>query len=308
MAKIKKERLEIWVNHSRCDAGWILFHLTPNTDNPREHIYTQIDGGVVLRKHKERYTQSVIEATTEALKAIPEDLRSKRLLVMSPIVGVIGNERDEDDWGYAEYAEMKRIISNLGLKPEFCYTDKDSEQMVDFKKAIRIKAEMMREDNADFMPDYVAFTDGSCNNLSPYGEGGAAYVVVEAGDRIVAQNSKGFIGTSNNRMELLAIISAVNWLPDGASMLVKTDSKYCIMMLDHEDCPYKINKNEDLVRKYYRIKETKGRIEFEWVKGHSGVEFNEMADSLADSRREEMRLAHNIPEYNKYNSPKCRKC
>lgn len=162
-------------------------------------------------------------------------------------------------------------------------------------------------ENENMIFDYIAYTDGSCNNLSPYGEGGAAYVVIDNNKCIIIQNSKGFIGTTNNRMELLAIISAVNWLPAGASMLIKTDSQYCIDMLKKDRCPVKINKNEDLVRKFYRLKEGKGRIGFEWVKGHSGIEFNEMADSLADSRREEMRLAHNIPEYNKNNSPKCRK-
>lgn len=169
-----------------------------------------------------------------------------------------------------------------------------------------IKSEFERIYPISFTPDYIAYTDGSCNNFSPYGEGGAAYVIINSQNSIITQNSKGFIGTSNNRMELLAIISAVNWLPDGASLLIRTDSQYCITMLDRNKCPAVIRKNGDLISKYYRIRERKGEIRYEWVKGHSGVAFNEMADSLADSRREEMRLAHNIPCFGYHNSPKRR--
>ena len=306
MAKPVKEKWEIWINHTRCDAGWVLWHRVPSKEDSTQPDYIQTAIGVVLRKHKTRYTQSVIEATTRAIEAIPENLHRLPVSIISPISNVIENEREEGDWGYDEHICLREALSKRRIKPSYRFIDKDHEAMVEFKKIITEKAMEMRELNPEFIPDYTAFTDGSCNNLSPYREGGAAYVVVKDGV-IVTQNSKGFVGTSNNRMELLAVISAVNWLPDGASMLIKTDSRYCITMLDHDKCPSKINKNEDLIRKYYRLRENKGQIGFEWVKGHSGVEFNELADSLADSRREEMRVAHNIPEYNKYNSPKCRR-
>ena len=35
------------------------------------------------------------------------------------------------------------------------------------------------EKSDSFIPDYIAYTDGSCNNLSPYGEGGAAYIILD---------------------------------------------------------------------------------------------------------------------------------
>ena len=56
---------------------------------------------------------------------------------------------------------------------------------------------------------YEAYTDGSCDNLSPYGEGGSAYIILKDGI-IIKESKKGFVGTTNNRMEMLAIISAVN--------------------------------------------------------------------------------------------------
>lgn len=92
----------------------------------------------------------------------------------------------------------------------------------------------------NYLTDYVAYTDGSCNNLSPYGEGGAAYIILDHNKNIIIQKSKGFIGTTNNRMEMLAIISVVNWIPDGASVEICTDSQYCIDMLSKPKCPKKI--------------------------------------------------------------------
>lgn len=159
--------------------------------------------------------------------------------------------------------------------------------------------------DSGFITDYIAYTDGSCNNLSPYGEGGAAYIILDRHDNIIVQNSKGFVGTTNNRMEMLAIISVINWLPNGTSVEIRTDSQYCIDMLSCPKCPKKIKKNSDLVEKFYRIKERKGKVIFTWVKGHNGTEYNELADALAESRTEEMRTLHNIPIYNYQNSPKC---
>lgn len=74
---------------------------------------------------------------------------------------------------------------------------------------------------------YEAYTDGSCDNLSPYGEGGSAYIILKDGI-IIKESKKGFVGTTNNRMEMLAIISAVKSVPKGATLTVYTDSQYCI--------------------------------------------------------------------------------
>lgn len=75
---------------------------------------------------------------------------------------------------------------------------------------------------------YEAYTDGSCDNISPYGEGGSAYIILKDGV-IIKESKKGFVGTTNNRMEMLAIISAVKSVPKGATLTVYTDSQYCIV-------------------------------------------------------------------------------
>ncbi len=56
---------------------------------------------------------------------------------------------------------------------------------------------------------YVCYTDGSCDNISEEHAGGAAYIILKNG-KIIKEKNHGQLHTTNNRMELLAIISAVN--------------------------------------------------------------------------------------------------
>lgn len=155
------------------------------------------------------------------------------------------------------------------------------------------------------MTDYIAYTDGSCNNLSPYGEGGAAYILLK--DGIEAKRaSKGFMNTTNNRCEMMAIISAVNSVAIGGSITVYTDSQYCIGAFSPDNVVTHKTKNADLIAKYREISRGK-TVVFNWVKGHAGNQYNELVDQLADARTEEMRVAHGIPVYNRFTSPKCNK-
>lgn len=155
------------------------------------------------------------------------------------------------------------------------------------------------------MADYIAYTDGSCNNLSPHGEGGAAYIILKDGVEI-KRASKGFMGTTNNRCEMMAIISAVNSVEPGSAITIHTDSQYCIGAFASDNRITHKTKNPDLIAKYRDVAQSK-EVRFIWVKGHAGNEYNELVDQLADARTEEMRLSHNIPVYNRFTSPKCNK-
>lgn len=152
---------------------------------------------------------------------------------------------------------------------------------------------------------FVAYTDGSCNNLSPHGEGGAAYVILSNGVE-VKRASKGFMHTTNNRCEMLAIISAVNSVPPGSSIVIHTDSQYCIGVFNPGYTIKPATKNADLITMYRKIAETRA-VKFVWVKGHDGNHYNELVDQLADACTEELRVAHGIPVYNRFTSPKCNK-
>lgn len=142
----------------------------------------------------------------------------------------------------------------------------------------RIKAEKKAKRWEAFLNRaYHVYTDGSCDNVR-IKVGGSGYVILKDGEVIKTKN-KGFYPTTNNRMELLAIVSALNSLPDGSEVIVFTDSQYCIKVLDG----YMHEKNQDLINLYLKISKSLKRIVFMWVKGHNGNKYNEMADELAFS-------------------------
>ena len=140
------------------------------------------------------------------------------------------------------------------------------------------------------MSKFIAYTDGSCDNLSLRRPGGAAYVILDENGQLFKKASKGFLGTTNNRMELLAIVSVVNSLPANSEVTIYTDSRYCIMALNSK----KPKKNIDLIRLFHEICDFRITVAFEWVKGHNGVFYNEMCDQMANS--EYPKIAWNIKE------------
>lgn len=196
-----------------------------------------------------------------------------------------------DDWSNELWAEMEKThwLKNNGESP------KDWKAMVNSRNAIVMKRfgktksdikkgakekTIINEIDEEF-PDnglhYVAYTDGSCDNLSKERAGGSAYVILKDGE-IAKMKNHGQLNTSNNRMELLAIISAVNACPDGAFIDIYTDSQYCILVLSKS---YKPKKNPDLYELYKKCVAHVGGVRFHWVKGHDGNTYNELADQLA---------------------------
>ena len=146
---------------------------------------------------------------------------------------------------------------------------------------------MKKEDNK-----YTAYTDGSCDNLSPYGEGGAAYIIMKDG-WVIKENQKGFVGTTNNRMEMLAIISAINSLPRGSEITIYTDSQYAITAFTNVK---RAKKNLDLINLYHHCAANLKSVEFVWVKGHNGDKYNELVDSMANSAYREMIERYKLPK------------
>ena len=120
------------------------------------------------------------------------------------------------------------------------------------------------------------YTDGSC--LSNPGPGGWGFVVVYP-DTYVIIDSGGDPSTTNNKMELTAIIEALKYIDNDKKneYTIFSDSMYCINCATGK---WKRNKNLDLWKKYDT--EIKGKnIKFEWVKAHNGNKYNEMVDKIA---------------------------
>lgn len=199
--------------------------------------------------------------------------------------------RGWDDWSNELWAEMEKThwLKNNGESPKDWKAMVNSRNAIvmkrfgktksDIKKGAREKT-IINEIDEEF-PDnglhYVAYTDGSCYNLSKERAGGSAYVILKDGE-IAKMKNHGQLNTSNNRMELLAIISAVNACPDGAFIDIYTDSQYCILVLSKS---YKPKKNPDLYELYKKCVAHVGGVRFHWAKGHDGNTYNELADQLA---------------------------
>ncbi|MFY0311998.1 ribonuclease HI [Leisingera sp. D0M16] len=141
------------------------------------------------------------------------------------------------------------------------------------------------------MPDLFAYTDGACSgNPGPGGWG----VLLRAmdGDTIVKEKelSGGEAETTNNRMELLAAINALESLARPSTITVVTDSAYVKNGVTGWIHSWKKNgwktsskkpvKNVEL---WQRLDEAQRRhkVTWEWVKGHAGHPENERADELA---------------------------
>ena len=129
------------------------------------------------------------------------------------------------------------------------------------------------------------FTDGSAKN-NP-GRGGYG-IVMRYGDK-EKEYSEGFRRTTNNRMELLAVIKGLEKLKRyDIPVIVYSDSKYVIdsitkgWVFNWVKTGFRGKKNEDLWRRYLDL-HSKFDIEYSWVKGHAGHPENERCDALATS-------------------------
>jgi ribonuclease HI len=138
------------------------------------------------------------------------------------------------------------------------------------------------------------YTDGS--SLGNPGPGGYGIVLKHKGKRKTA--SQGFRKTTNNRMELLAVIEALKLLNDAARTMevhLYSDSKYVLdaiskgWVFNWVKKGFKGKKNEDLWRRFLNIY-PRFTIKLHWVKGHSGVPENEVCDKLAKEAAESKNL------------------
>ncbi len=137
------------------------------------------------------------------------------------------------------------------------------------------------------------YTDGAARgNPGPGGYG----VLLMAGKHR-KEISEGFRNTTNNRMELLAVIVGLEALKNkGSIVTIYTDSKYVAdavnkgWVFDWEKKGFKKKKNPDLWKRFLKIY-PKHNISFKWVEGHAGIPGNERCDQLAVEASHKERLS-----------------
>jgi len=141
------------------------------------------------------------------------------------------------------------------------------------------------------MADLYAYTDGACSgNPGPGGWG--AVLIARDGDTIVKERELkgGEAHTTNNQMELLAAINALETLSGPSTLTVVTDSSYVKDGITKWIFGWKAKgwktagkkpvKNEDLWKRLDAATQ-RHNVTWEWVKGHAGHPENEKADELA---------------------------
>lgn len=129
------------------------------------------------------------------------------------------------------------------------------------------------------------YTDGS--SLGNPGPGGYGIHMEWAGQQYQKSFSQGFEITTNNRMELMAVIVGLELLQKHPmEVVVYSDSKYVVDAVEKkwvfgwEKKQFKGKKNEDLWQRFLRVYR-KHKVHFEWIKGHNKHPQNEWCDSLA---------------------------
>jgi len=127
------------------------------------------------------------------------------------------------------------------------------------------------------------YTDGSAKG-NP-GNGGYGIVMISGQHR--KELKKGFLLTTNNRMELLAVIVALENIKTTTSIVtVCSDSKYVVDAVEKkwvfgwEKKNFNKKKNPDLWIRFLKIYR-KQKVNFVWVKGHADNKENERCDTLA---------------------------
>lgn len=132
------------------------------------------------------------------------------------------------------------------------------------------------------MYDIKLYTDGACSG-NP-GPGGWASIIIN-GDYIhkISGSDK---STTNNRMEIIAVIEGLKMVSETSKVEVITDSAYVVNTMTKG---WKRNKNQDLWGELDTLV-SKRDVKFTWVKGHASNQYNNECDKMA------------VSEYQKYKS------
>ena len=142
------------------------------------------------------------------------------------------------------------------------------------------------------MDEVIIHTDGSARgNPGPGGYGCVLQFIDAQGTTHTSERSAGYRLTTNNRMELMAVIVGLEALRRPCNVIVWSDSQYVVNAFNQhwidgwlknnwKNSQKKPVKNDDLWKRLLQAKSSH-KVTFKWVKGHAGHELNERCDELA---------------------------
>jgi ribonuclease HI len=142
-------------------------------------------------------------------------------------------------------------------------------------------------------PTTGLFTDGSANPNPGPGGWGVVYVV---DDEVIDQLHGHEPHTTNNRMELVALIRAFEIATPSVPLDVFSDSELCVKTINEWAPVWESRgwrrkggeiKNLELVVELYTLARARPNLTLRWIKAHDGSRWNEYADSLATAYRRE---------------------
>lgn len=138
-------------------------------------------------------------------------------------------------------------------------------------------------------PQTGVFTDGG-SRPNP-GPGGWGVVHVEEG-KIIHRACGSENDTTNNRMELTALIEAFKFLPEDSSVTVYSDSNLCVQTVNTWAKGWEQRgwtrkggpiKNLELVKELYQLARRHPKVKLQWIKAHNGWLWNEYVDTLSQN-------------------------
>jgi ribonuclease HI len=150
------------------------------------------------------------------------------------------------------------------------------------------------------MAEITVYTDGAARG----NPGNGGYGVVMISGKYRKEISQGFAHTTNNRMELLAVIAALeNIRAVRANVTVYSDSKYVVdavnkgWLYSWERTHFKNKKNPDLWIRFLKVYR-QHNVKFIWVEGHSGNPLNELCDKMAVKASMQLNLSEDTAYIN----------
>ena len=164
------------------------------------------------------------------------------------------------------------------------------------------------------LKEAVVYTDGGCK--TPNGPGAWAYRIEHPDGKVVERSGPDSV-TTNNRMEMMAAVMAMEALPAGAKALFTTDSQYLQqgfttwykgwMAAGWKTADGKDVKNLDLWKRMFKAKQGKV-IRMTWVKGHANNAGNARVDSLCLQEMRKLIGKQSNTERRSTPFPKCPDC